>query len=146
MSPFPFQAYLKIVRASAVYDVLLTAPFATPWTFALLYDQLSAINQSLGGAPLPAFGPFHVMIACLMGTVVLLWSVLRLVQPTVLLGRFDGIGRFLFSIWMGWALLSTGAPVLWLFVIPEFMWGVAQWWPVETDNCRPICDHALRSA
>jgi hypothetical protein len=130
MPSIPFRTYSKIVRASAAYDLLLTAPFATPWSFAWLHQSMSAINQSLGGAALPAFEPFHVLMACLMGTVVLLWSALRLIEPGVRLGRFDATGRFLFATWMTWALLTTGAPVLWLFLIPEFAWGVVQWWPV----------------
>ena len=124
--------YLKIVRASAWYDLLLTACFATPWTFALAHGQLSAVNQWLGGAALPAFSPFHILFACLMGSVVLVWSVLRLHATTPLFGRYDGVGRFLFSLWMTWALVHTGAPLLWLFVVPEFAWGVAQWLPVDT--------------
>jgi hypothetical protein len=122
--------YLKIVRASAWYDLLLTAPFATPWTFALAHEHLSAINQWLGGAALPAFSPFHMLFACLMGSVVLVWSVLRLRATEARLGRYDGAARFLFALWMGWALAGTGAPLLWLFVVPEFAWGVAQWLPV----------------
>jgi hypothetical protein len=125
-------AYLKLVRASAWYDVLLTAPFATPWTFQLAYGHLSTINQGLGGDALPGFSPFHVLFACLMGSVVLLWSVLRLHRTDVRLGRYDGIGRFLFTAWMGWTLAATGAPLLWLFVVPEFAWGVAQWLPIGT--------------
>jgi hypothetical protein len=127
-------AYLKIIRVSAVYDLLLTAPFATPWTFALLRDRMSLINQLLGGGALPAFEPLHVLLACLMGTVVLIWSVLRIIEPTVRLGRFDGAGRFLFVTWMGWGVASTGAPVLLLFMIPELAWGVVQWWTVENTE------------
>jgi hypothetical protein len=127
---FSLPAYLKLVRASAWYDLLLTAPFATPWTFALAHTQLSAINQWLGGTALPAFTPFHILFACLMGSVVLVWSVLRLQSASVRLGRLDGITRFLFALWMGWALAATGAPLLWLFVVPEFAWGVAQWLPI----------------
>jgi hypothetical protein len=123
-------AYLKLVRASACYDLLLTAPFATPWTFALAHAQLSAINRALGGEALPAFTAFHILFACLMGSVVLVWSVLRLQSPSVRLGRLDGVTRFLFASWMGWTLSATGAPLLWLFVLPEFAWGVAQWLPV----------------
>ena len=123
-------AFLTIVRASAAYDLLLTAPFATPWTFAFAHSQLSAINRGLGGDTLPDFGPFHVLFACLMGSIVLVWSVLRLRAASVTLGRYDGVGRFLFSTWMAWALASTGAPLLWLFLVPEFCWGVAQWLPV----------------
>lgn len=122
--------FLTLVRASAAYDLLLTAPFATPWTFALVHAQLSAMNVRLGGAALPDFTPFHVLFACLMGSIVLVWTVLRLRAPSVTLGRYDGAGRFLFSAWMAWTLAATGAPLLWLFLVPEFCWGVAQWLPV----------------
>lgn len=121
----------RIVKASAIYDLAVTAGFATPWTFALAHGHLSSLNLLLGGAALPDFSPFHLLFACLMGSIVLVWSVLRIQEPSRRLGRFDGTGRFLFSLWMAWCLAVTGAPVLWLFVLPEFAWGVAQWWPVE---------------
>jgi hypothetical protein len=78
-----------------------------------------------------------MLFACLMGSIVLVWSTLRILEPTQRLGRFDGVGRFLFSLWMAWCLAATGAPVLWLFVLPEFAWGVAQWWPVV--DAGPAC-------
>jgi hypothetical protein len=123
-------AYLKIVRASAWYDLLLTAPLATPWTFPLFHELASYLNHLSGGNPLPDFGAFQTMIANMMGTVVLIWSLLRLVEPSVRLGRFDAAGRFLFAAWMARALALTGAPILWLLVVPEFTWGVVQWWPI----------------
>ncbi len=123
--------FRHVVRASAVYDILLTGPFATPWSFAWLHGALSAMNQQLGGAPLPAFAAFHVLIACLLGSVVLVWSALRLSDPQQRFGRFDGAARMLFFTWMTWALLNTGAPLLWLFMVPELAWGVAQWLPVR---------------
>jgi hypothetical protein len=126
--------YRRIVFGSALYDLLVTAPFATPWTFALAHQQLSATNQLLGGAALPAFLPFHALFACLLGSVVLVWSVLRLRDPQQRFGRYDGAARMLFSSWMLWALQATGAPLLWLFLVPEFAWGVAQWLPVGTKN------------
>ena len=42
--------------ARAIYDVLMTPAFATPWTFLLLREQLSSLNVSLGGAPLLVTG------------------------------------------------------------------------------------------
>jgi hypothetical protein len=129
--PISSSANRRIVKASAIYDLVLTASFATPWTFALAHGQFSSLNAMLGGATLPAFTPFHVLFACLMGSIVLVWSTLRILEPTQRLGRFDGTARFLFSLWMAWCLLVTGAPVLWLFVLPEVAWGVAQWWPVR---------------
>ncbi|HEX8606956.1 MAG TPA: hypothetical protein VF774_30235 [Pseudoduganella sp.] len=122
--------YSRLVRASGLYDLLVTAPFATPWTFALLHAHLSAVNTQLGGAPLPAFAPLHVLFACLMGTVVVLWSILRISDPQLRYGRYDGTGRFAFGLWMAWTLAQTGMPMLWLFIVPELAWGIAQWLPV----------------
>lgn len=123
--------FRKIVLASAVYDLLVTAPFATPWSFAYVHALLDAVNQRLGGAPLPAFAPFHVLFACLLGSVVLTWSLLRMSDPQRRFGRFDGFARLLFSTWMIWALAVTGAPLLWLFIVPEIAFCVAQWLPVS---------------
>ena len=128
---FSASTFRRIVRASGVYDLLVTAPFATPWTFALAHSQLSTINQALGGAALPAFAPFHVLFACLLGSVVLVWSVLRIAGPQQRFGRYDGAARMLFGTWMMWALNATGEPLLWLFIVPELAWGVVQWWPVR---------------
>ncbi|MFM9437738.1 hypothetical protein ACFDR9_004828 [Janthinobacterium sp. CG_23.3] len=128
VSPSDFR---HIVRASALYDVLLTAPFATPWSFALVREQLSNVNVLLGGAALPPFEPFHVLICCLLGSIVLVWSALRVRDPQPRLGRYDAAARLLFSTWMAWALLATGAPVLWLFLLPEFAWGLAQLLPLR---------------
>lgn len=123
--------YRHIVRASAIYDLLVTAPFATPWTFALGYGHLQALNGALGGAPLPAFAPLHVLFACLMGSIVLVWAVLRLRDPQPRLGRYDGAARFLFAAWMAWALAVSHAPLLWLFIVPEAAWGIVQWLPLR---------------
>ena len=131
MPAFPPATYLRIVRASAVYDVLATAPFATPWSFAWNWRQLSALNVRLGGTALAPFDIYPTLIACLMGSLVLVWSALRLARPEPRFGRFDGAARFLFSAWMAWALALTHAPLLWLFLVPEFTWGVVQWWPVR---------------
>ncbi len=127
-------AYLRITRASALFDILVVAPFATPWTFLLLYPQLSNLNIALGGPMLATFAPIHVLIACLMGSLVLLWSVRRLLEPSLALGRYDGAGRFLFASWMLWALAESPVPVVWLFLVPELLWGVAQWWPVAPSR------------
>jgi len=124
--------FRKIVLGSAIYDLIVTAPFATPWSFAFARTQLDGINQLLGGAALPAFEPFHVLFACLLGSVVLVWSLLRISDPQQRFGRFDGMARLLFSTWMIWTLAVTGAPLLWLFIVPEMAFCVAQWLPVRS--------------
>lgn len=133
---FSLTAFRRLVRASAIYDVLMTGAFATPWTLLLLREQLSDINVKLGGAPLPEFAQFHLLIGCLLGSVVLVWSVLRIVDPQPRFGRYDAAARYLFSLWMGWALLVTGEPLLWLFIVPELARGVAQSLPLRASGLR----------
>ena len=135
--------YLKLVRASALYDLLVTAALATPWTLPLVHGLMSDLNVGLGGAALPGFEAFHMFIAGLLGSIVTVWSLLRLRTPGLLLGRFDAAARFLFSAWMAWTLAQTGAPLLWLLLVPEFLWGVAQWWPVQPPQCPAAASGAL---
>lgn len=124
-------AFRRIVLASALYDLLVTAPFATPWTFDLVHGQLNALNLSLGGPALPVFGPVHTLFALLLGSLVVVWAAVRLGSPEVRLGRHDAAGRLLFSLWMTWALAQGQVPVLGVFLLPELAWAVAQLLPVR---------------
>lgn len=126
--------FKRIVFASALYDLVLTAPFATPWSFALVRERLSAINLVLGGQALPLFSPFHTLMAGLLGSIVVVWSLLRLRAPEQRFGRYDALGRVLFSLWMLWAWQATQAPVLWLFLLPEMAWALLQLAPVEAAD------------
>ena len=127
-------AFRRVVRASAIYDVLMIVPFTTPWTFLLMREHLNTLNLALGGAPLPVFGPFHLLISSLLGSVVMVWSVLRMLDPQPRFGRYDAAARYLFSTWMAWALLVTGQPLLWLFLVPELAFGLAQSLPVRRSE------------
>ncbi|OEZ46657.1 hypothetical protein JAB1_51400 [Janthinobacterium sp. MP5059B] len=127
-------AFRRLVRASAIYDVLMTAAFVTPWTFLLMREHLNALNLALSGAPLPVFEPLHLLISSMMGSVVMVWSVLRMLDPQPRFGRYDAVARYLFSTWMAWALLVTGQPLLWLFLVPELAWGLAQSLPLRRSE------------
>lgn len=127
-------AFRRLVRASALYDVVMTAAFVTPWTFLLMREHLNAINLGLGGAPLPVFEPLHLLISSMLGSVVMVWSVLRMLDPQPRFGRYDAAARYLFSTWMAWALLVTGQPLLWLFLVPELAWGLAQSLPLRRSE------------
>ncbi|MGQ3053989.1 MAG: hypothetical protein ACT6S0_19595 [Roseateles sp.] len=133
MLAFSPTQFRRVVFASAAYDFVVTAPFATPWTFAIAFGHLGGVNQALGGQSLPVFEPMQMLFALLMGSIVLVWSVLRLRGPTQQYGRYDAAARLLFSLWMAWAWAQTGEPVLLLFLLPELSWAVAQLWPVRRD-------------
>lgn len=122
--------FVRIVRASAWYDLIVSAPFATPWTFAWLHQALSALAGALGVGTLPDFAPEHVLMANLMGSVVCVWSVLRIRRASVTLGRHDAAARWLFAAWQAYALVSGATLLVALFLIVEVGFGLLQLMPV----------------
>lgn len=128
--------YLRLVRASALYDLLVTAPFATPWSLAWLLRQLDALGQWLGFAPLATFSPEALLLGNLLGSVVCVWAALRLASPSVTLGRYDAAARGLFALWQAWALYQGASPLLALFLVIEISFGIAQAWAVSSTSGR----------
>jgi hypothetical protein len=130
--------YLQIVRASAAYDLLVTWPFATPWTFTWLYGQLAAVSAALAlpGA-VPTLDHTHLLFANLLGSVVVVWSLARWWSPTVQLGRLDAVARFLFAAWQVYAW-AHGAPAIVLgFTLFELAFGALQLLPVKAEPVSP---------
>jgi len=118
--------YLRLVRASAAYDLAVTAAFATPWTFTLVHAALNAASGALGLSAFPELDLMQIFYANLMGSVVVVWSLLRILRPERLHGLLDGVARVLFSTWMAYALANGGPDLLWPFLIVEAAWGVLQ--------------------
>ncbi|WP_406008917.1 hypothetical protein OG440_24445 [Streptomyces sp. NBC_00637] len=114
------------MRASAWYDLVVTAGFATPWTYAPVHDLLSSWSGAWGLGTFPRTDPVQTLFANLMGSVVIVWAVLRLVRPLAVHGLLDGVARTLFTAWMAYALAQGAPGVLWLFLGVEAVWGVAQ--------------------
>lgn len=135
-------AYLRVVRASAWYDLVVTVGFATPWTYALVHDALSSWGQAWGLGALPELDPMQTLYANLMGSVVVVWAVLRIVRPLPVHGLLDGIARTLFTAWQAYALAHGATQLLWLFLGVEVTFGVVQFvpwwrnWPTELVDGR----------
>jgi hypothetical protein len=128
--------FVRFVRASGWYDLIVTAPFAMPWTFALLHQALNALAGALGIGGLPAFEPSHLLMANLMGSVVCVWSVLRIRQPSVTLGRYDAVARALFAVWQAYALASGATLLVAPFLVAEIGFGLLQSVPVACVPAR----------
>lgn len=110
---------------------MVTAGFATPWTYALVHDALSWSGNALGLGTLPELDPVQTLYANLMGSVVVVWAVLRIVRPLPVHGLLDGIARTLFAAWQAYALAHGAMRLLWLFFGVEVMFGLVQlvpWW------------------
>ena len=122
------ETYLSIVRASAIYDLVVTFPFAFPILALFNITFLTDIHENyLFSGTFPEFLPIHLLFVNFMGCLVIVWSVLRMSKPYAFLGLYDSYARFLFSFTMLYYLLVhdvTG--ILWLFFIPELTWGSIQ--------------------
>ena len=124
--------YRRLVRGSAWYDLIVTAAFATPWSFAALHGVLSSVSQALNlPGELPAFEPMHMLMANLLGSIVCVWAVLRIRDPQQIYGRYDAVGRFLFAAWQAYALAHGASSLLVIFLFFEVVWGVVQVLPVR---------------
>ncbi|EAR09965.1 hypothetical protein MED297_07751 [Reinekea sp. MED297] len=117
-----------LVRASALYDLVLTSAFAIPIVAGFKIDLLRSIHVALSlSGDFPTFTAMHLLFLNLLGSVVIVWSVLRIRRPEPLYGFYDGLCRLMFSSAMGFALFAgNGSAIIWAFLIPEMCWGVVQ--------------------
>lgn len=117
-----------MLRAGALYDLLVTVPFASPFTAQPILDAMRAAHVGLGlsGSPIPEFAPTHLLFVSFFGTVVTLWSYLRLRTNARVVFALDTVGRALFSTWMLVTLLRGGSPVVLPFLVFELFFFVAQ--------------------
>lgn len=134
--------YRRLIRASAWYDLIVTAAFATPWSFAALHGFLSNVSHAwnLPGA-FPPFESMHMLMANLLGSIVCVWAVLRIRDPQRAFGRYDAAGRLLFSTWQAYALMHGASFLLVGFLLMELLWALLQLWPVHDEvRIEPVLD------
>lgn len=123
--------YRQLVRASGWYDLIVAAAFVTPWSFLALHGLLQSLAQHFNlPGELPPFEPVHMLMANLMGSIVCVWSVLRIRDPQRAFGRYDAAGRLLFASWQLYALTQGATALIGVFLVLELAWAVAQLWPV----------------
>lgn len=124
--------FIRLVRLSAAYDLLVTWPFALPWTFAWLHGQIAVLARALSlPGQLAPLDPTLTLMANLMGSVVIVWSLARLRSPSIELGRLDAVARLLFAAWQLYAVRAGASGVVLGFTGFELMFGLLQLWPVR---------------
>lgn len=146
--------FRAIVRASAMYDLIVTAPFMTPWSLMLAIGMIDALHIRLGlpGA-VPAFETTHYLFAGLMGSVVVVWSLARIHLGAPILGRYDAVARLLFALWQIHAVANGATPIILVFTVFEITFGILQALPVsarhddDVDGARqrPVPRHPMRA-
>lgn len=123
----------RVVRAGGIYDLVVTVGFLTPWTARLVLEGLSALQDGLGldGLPPATTDPTTLLLASLMGSIITVWSVLRVVRPSAVLGLADTTARLLFASWMTVALVDGATELLVALIVAELAWAAAQGWAIR---------------
>lgn len=88
----------------------------------------------MGLDALPDLGTYAVLFAHMAGTVVLIWTVLRIKWDDLRLARYDAVGRFAFSTWMIIAISHGASPILFGFLAFEITFGVLQALPYRPKD------------
>lgn len=134
-------AYLKIMRASAWYDLVVTAAFVTPWSFTWMMGVFTGIDVALGlPGEVPALNPMLILLGNLMGSVVVVWAALRLHLNLAVFGRYDAAARFLFGAWQINAVLNGASWLVLVFVLAEIGFGLAQLLPFGEPGADDVHD------
>ena len=135
-------------RVGAIFDVVITAGFATPWTADLMIRLLGNIHDSLGlaGSDVPVFDTPHLLYVTLFGVVVTMWGVVRILRPVPLLIFTDTVGRAAFALTFIWALADGHSAVVVAFLVTEIAFLVAQWLGVRKALAADNAEHLLDDA
>ena len=122
------QTRIPAGRIGAIYDIVVTAGFATTWTATLLLGVLAQVHDSLGlpGSAMPDFETSHMLFVTLFGVAVTMWGVVRAIWPVPLLIAADTVGRGAFALAFVWALAAGHSAVLVAFLLLEVAFLVAQ--------------------
>jgi hypothetical protein len=122
---------LHIVRASAFYDLIVTAGFMTPWTASLVFKGFAALSGALAlDRPAPTLEGAAMLLANLLGSVVVVWSLWRIMHPSRTVGLYDALARILFAVWQLFAVAHGASFLILGFTLMEIGFAIAQTLPL----------------
>jgi hypothetical protein len=126
---------LQIVRVSAFYDLVVTAGFMTPWTAGLVVKGFAVVSGMLAlNRPVPTLGITSMLFANLFGSVVVIWSLWRLRQPSRSIGLYDALARIMFAVWQLVAVVHGASFMILAFTCFEVGFAIAQILPLNPQQ------------
>jgi len=107
----------RAVKTSAIYDLVTCLPLALPGVAGIYLTVLDGLNGAVGlSGSVGVLSPLSMMFINFLGSLISIWAVLRLINPSWANGLTDVVVRTLFSIAMLNAIMN-GVPgligVLW---------------------------------
>ncbi|MCO5081377.1 MAG: hypothetical protein M9955_06925 [Rhizobiaceae bacterium] len=117
----------------------MTTPFMSPWTFTITLGAIQYLHDVVGlPGGLPAFESTHLLFGGLMGSVVVVWSLVRLHLGLPVLGRYDAVARMLFALWQIYVVANGGTPIILIFTVFEVAFGILQAMPIKRERSPEI--------
>lgn len=102
----------RAVKTSAIYDLVTCLPLALPGVAGIYLTVLDALNGAVGlGGHVGELSPLAMMFINFLGSLISIWAVLRLINPSWANGLTDVVVRAFFSVAMLNAILN-GVPGL----------------------------------
>ncbi len=116
----------RAVKTSAIYDLATCLPLALPGIAGIYLLVLDTLNGGVGlGGQVGDLSPLAMMFINFLGSLISIWAVMRLINPSWANGLTDVVVRTLFSIAMLNAILN-GVPglisVLWACELGLLLW------------------------
>jgi hypothetical protein len=110
-----------VLRRVALFDLIVTLPFALPIVAQRVVYALFDLDEWLGlGTTMPRLDSLHLLFINLMGILAVLWNLARVRSRGTELAQMDVWGRCAVALWIvGYVLFSRVTPVLLLFVVTE---------------------------
>lgn len=114
-------ANLATLRRVALFDLVVTLPFALPIVAQRVVYALFDLDEALGlTADLPRLDSLHLLFINLMGILAVLWNFARVRARGPELAQLDVWGRCAVALWItGYVLFSRVTPILLVFVVTE---------------------------
>lgn len=126
---------LQVVRASAFYDLVVTEGFMTPWTASMVFGGFAALSAALGlERAAPTLDITALLLANLLGSVVVVWSIWRLLQSSRTIGLYDALARILFATWQLFAVAHGASFLILGFTCFEVLFAIAQVLPISSPQ------------
>lgn len=118
----------NIIKASGIYDIIIILPFALPWLVAIVVDLLHTLHVFMWfTGDFPEFSSFHLLFINIFAVLTILYSVLRVKDPSKKYLLYDTIARFcIAAIMLVYLVLYNITEIIWIFFAIEIIWWAIQ--------------------
>ncbi len=127
--------YSTLIKACAVYDILVTTVVALPMAVAPILGMLAQLDSMLGfNSQFISVDATTTFLLNLAGCYVTVWAIYRFKYPSVTVGKLDAILRFVLAALQVVAVLNGATPILLGIALMLLLMAAAEWFLTPEDD------------